>query len=251
MGVDPEYTDTTRTPRRPTWDYGGDLGDLNNGIGLSLSDVRTVSWRLNKLLELLNPKSRYKSISEADMNAVYLLRGWHFAKDDCIRILKEYRDREGRTSKHPEKMKRTDYAPRTVAAATERVDPIDPPLAHALVHSAKNRSDTGHGPLAGRETINTVLNELGDLAVECKDPPPYRTSRVTEKCGFSRRRTIRGLKIVNRAGYVCQIEGRNGYEWELTGNGDWEPWIRVTPTDLTTVKQDMAEWPHPFAKPTV
>lgn len=224
----------------PRWDSGGNLDDVTNDIGLSLADVRKVSYRLNELLELLNPKNRYKSISEADMNAVYLLRGWRFAKDDVTRILQEYRDREGRTNDHPEKMQRKDYAPRTVAAAVDRIDPIDPPLAHALLKSAKEND--GQGPQASRPTITIVWGKLCDAVVE-SDGGQVSTSDVTEQSPFDRRRTLRALNILGDAGYVNRIKGHE-YRWSLK-LAPLDPWIQVTPTDLTCAKVE--QWPYGYA----
>lgn len=225
----------------PTWDHGGDLEGLTNGIGLSLSDVRTVSNRLNELLELLNPQSRYRSISEADMNTVYLLRGWHFAKDDITRILRDYRDRKGRTDKHPEKRQRTDYAPRTVAAASGRIDPIDPPLAHALVKSAKKNN--GQGPKASRPTITIVWGKLFDAVVE-SEGEPVTTSDVTEWSPFDRQRTRRALNILGDAGYIDRKKGHE-YRWSLGPIAPLSPWIQVTQPNLNRLKVE--NWPYGYA----
>lgn len=211
---------------------------ITNEIGMTLLQVTNASYRLDRLLdrdERLNPENRYNTTSEADMNTAYLLYGWRFDPDDIIMILRACRDREGRDFEKPMKMRRDDYAPRTVVKAKERVDQqIAPEFAWALVGSASEND--GHGPKASRRTLEVTqagileaflwtgktemsTAEIAGTPSVVHDWPLPSTewSEITDEA--RQKRVRRALHILANAGIVERRQLESGrYRWEYDGS---------------------------------
>lgn len=231
--------------------------EVTNEYGMTLGTVKMVSFRLKRLLdpnERLNPDNRYRSISEADMNAAYLLYGWRFNSEDIIHLLRSCRDREGRDPQKPKKMRRDDYAPRTVAEAEQRVTrQIDPELAWALVKSATEND--GQGPKASRDTLE--ITQLGLVEAfhwkgkieystrEVAEAPPEHYYQIpsTEWTDITdearRRRVRRALHILADAGIVERRKDAAGhYNWQMTSQSVHHQLIEVEAPEGMTIDTD-------------
>jgi hypothetical protein len=176
---------------------------LTNEFGATLEDVKQASPALRDLLSESSPDD-YNTGEEADKAAVAKLRYWRFTDEDICKSL----------AKYPARQRDSTSIRELVRGTTLRgIDPIPASLGTALIESAKRNNGRPEVGVATLQEIQSVFDILGGQS----------TARTIAESGFPqgndtnidsvKRRVERGLRVLERAGYVSHKEVGQLYVW--------------------------------------
>jgi hypothetical protein len=176
---------------------------FTNEFGAALAEVKQASPTLRDLLSESIP-AEYDSEIQADRATIANLRYWCFDEENIIEILKQYRP----TQRNAEFI--LDLVQNTTLT---EIDSICPSLGTALIKSGKQNDGRPKAGVATLRDIKLAFQILGEQTtasqiVESGFPEGDATQTRSVK-----KRVTRGLKLLERAGYVSHDEVGQLYVW--------------------------------------
>ncbi len=176
---------------------------FTNEFGAALRKVMQASPTLRDLLSESIP-TEYDSEIQADRATIANLRYWCFGEETIIEILKQYRPNQ-----------RDDEFVRDLVQNTTltKTDSIGPSLGTALIESGKQNDGRPKAGVATLRDIQLAFQILGEQTTASQIVESgFPKGNATQKRSIKKRVT-RGLKLLERAGYVSHKEVGQLYVW--------------------------------------
>ena len=176
---------------------------FTNEFGATLAEVRQASLALHDLLtESIPPE--YDSKVQADKATVANLRYWRFAEEDIREILQHYRPSQRDSEFFTELVQDTTLT---------KIDPVHSPLGIALIESSKRNGGRPEASVATLREIQEVFTILGEQATASQIVESGFPKGAATQSSSIKRRVTRGLRLLERAGYVSHTEVGQLYVW--------------------------------------